>query len=99
MCILRATRLNNKSSFGKSVRLVAANINAQVAQLPGVDRAGGVCHQVSGPLRLGKGDAIANIIEPAEKHHPSIDSQCNSAVRRRSVRERVQQEAESLALL
>src|SRR5206468_11831979 len=75
------------------------NLKAEILKLLGIDRRGRVAHQIDGAGCFRKGDHFADIRFPRHQCHDAIESQRDSAVRRRAVLERVQEEAEALARL
>ena len=95
------------SAIGRGVCYAAAftlactcstiRFDSQLAQLLGVDLTRCAGHQVGCPLRLGKSNAIADIGHPSKQHDQAVQSQGDSAVRRRAVLQRIEQESESSA--
>ena len=75
----------------------SARLEAQFAELLVVNAGQANGHQVGGPLRLGKGDAVADVVAAGEEHHQPVDAQGDPAVRRGDKLKRVQQEPETLA--
>ena len=68
----------------------------QFLELFRVDLTGRFGHQIAGLLRFWECDHFANVIQPGKQHHPTIDSQCDSTVRRSAILERVEQETEPI---
>ena len=66
----------------------------QIAQLSLVHRARGLGQQTLRALSLGEGDYVADGFRTSHHRHDAIQTECQSAVRRRAVLQRVQQEAE-----
>src|SRR5215467_14135190 len=73
--------------------------DAQLVELGGVDFGGRFGHEVLGSGGLAEGDDLANRFFTGQKHHDSVDAQRDAAVRRGSVGERIQEEAEAFAQL
>src|SRR5690242_14072439 len=71
----------------------------QLVELVRVNRAGGVNHQVCRGGRLGEGHQVAYVLDTGERHQKALDACGDSAVRRRAVLQRVEEEAEALARL
>ena len=59
--------------------------NVQFLQLWQIDRARRFGHHVRGPLCLGKGDAVADVVQTAEEHDGAVDTQGNATVRGRAI--------------
>src|ERR1022692_1195657 len=62
-------------------------------------RRGRVHHQINGLRRLGEGNPLAQAFGARQDHHDAVEAQRNSAVRRRAVLQRLQEEAEARLLL
>jgi hypothetical protein len=58
--------------------------------------AGGAGHEVRADLRLGEGDHVADVVRADEVHDEPVEAEGDARVRRRAVRERLEQEAELL---
>ena len=73
--------------------------NPQLLQLTLADRRGRVHHQVNCLRGLGEGNHLSQAFRAGQNHHDAVESQRNSAVRRRAVLQRLQEEAEARLLL
>src|SRR5262249_37236667 len=76
-----------------------AHSESQLAQLRLGHWRGGAAHHVHGARGFRKGDDIANRRLSGQDHHHSIQSKCDTAVRRSSVLQGFQKEAEFFACL
>src|SRR5229473_5002351 len=76
-------------------RLRFAELDSQLAQVSLWNFAGRVAHQIGALRRLGEGYHFANRSFTRQDHHQAVESQRDSAVRRRAVFESVEQKAEA----
>src|SRR6266850_5571469 len=71
----------------------------QLFEILGIDGRGRAVHEGCGARRLGKRDRVANGFASVEEDDQAVQPQRDSAVRRRAVFERLQQESELLLRL
>src|SRR5689334_12906610 len=90
--------VRNKATFTAVMsgffRLRLPQTDVKFTQLALVHRAWRVREQALGPLRLGKRDHVANRFRARHQSHDAVEPEGDTAVRRRAVLQRVQQEAE-----
>ena len=67
---------------------------AQLGQVGGLDRGGGVGERVGARLGLGEGDHLADVLLRQQQGHQPVDAEGEPGVGRRAVAEGVEQEAE-----
>ncbi len=70
--------------------LLLANRDAKFFELFGIDDVRRCGHQIGGLLRFWEGDAIADVVQAAQQHNPTINSQSDAAVRGGAELERVE---------
>ena len=70
--------------------------DVEVAELPGVDGAGGAGHEIGAARRLGEGDAVADVGQSRVEHHQAIQAEGDAAVGRGAVAEGSEEESEFL---
>src|SRR5436309_3375094 len=78
-------------SVAHLIRSLLFNLKAEFIELLCLNGGGRVAHEIDGAGRLGEGDDLADIRLPRHQRHDAIESQRNSAVRRRAVIERVEE--------
>ena len=71
----------------------------QFVQLRLVHTAGRFGQQALAALRLGKCDHIADIVRARQQHHQPVQAECDSAVRRRTVFQRLEEKSEPILRL
>src|SRR5262245_65981202 len=82
-----------------SAEWLCQRLDFQFGQLSRRHGARGVGHQIGPARNLREGDHFAQRFGLREEHHCPVESDGDSAVRRRAVTERVQEEAEFFARL
>lgn len=73
--------------------------NRQLAQLGGVGKAGGVRHQTGGRRGFREGNHVPDVFSTGQQHAQTVQAKGQAGVRRGTVLQGVQQEAELQALL
>src|SRR5688572_23652092 len=65
------------------------DLNRKIPQLPSIHRPRRVGHQIASLLRLRERNAVSNTIEPPKQHHPPVDPQRNTPMRRGAILQRI----------
>src|SRR5262245_17204657 len=83
--------------FGAAARLLRRReeCEAEVLELPGVDRCRRVRQRIRTGLRLRERDHLADVLLAGEQRDETIHANRETCVRRRAVTERIEQEAEA----
>src|SRR5688572_6179057 len=89
----------SRSAADRATWLLRPQRDAELAQLALLDRRRGSGQQVEAGGRLREGDHVADGLRAVEPLHDPVEAVGDAAVRRGSVAERLEQEAEALLRL
>lgn len=93
------TRMMSCTLFISVILGFLHNLNTQLRQRCQVGETRRFGHQTRGGGRFREGDNITNIVGAGQQHGQTVQTKRQARVRRRTVFQRIQQEAELLALL
>jgi hypothetical protein len=86
----------NGSSTSNVLSLDVDDSQLKLSQLCFVNGAWGFGHHIGSFLGLGERDDFADVVQSSEEHHPTVDTQRDTSVRRRTKAKRVEQEAKAV---
>src|SRR5215475_8213811 len=99
MCARFGARGRARGLYRPLPGLRLGQADPELSQVPRIRVTRSARHRVDARLVLREGDGVAQIWLAREDHHRAVDAPGDPAVRRRSHRERVEEEAELRTLL
>ena len=77
--------LTQLRKLAKHNSLLLDDLDGKFTELVCINDIGRFGHQVGRPLRLRERDAISDVLQAGEQHHPAVDTQRDAAMGRRTI--------------